>query len=225
LAEVRSVLSVNTGEGRVLRPGGRPSGIDKRPTAGAVEVRAPGARGSGLGSGLVGDDVCDSRHHGGDDQAVYAYAREDLDRWAEVLGRSLANGVFGENLTTTGVDVTGAVIGDTWRIGDGVVLEVTKPRIPCGVFRTWMGEKGWVRRFSEHGAPGAYLRVLAPGVVRAGDPVTVEHRPDRNLTVGVVFRAMTVEPSLLDDLLERDELPDEARDLAGSAQTLDLDQS
>jgi MOSC domain-containing protein YiiM len=140
------VQTVNVGTGAVIRPGGRATGIDKRPVTHPMEVRAPGPRGTG--SGLVGDDICDHRHHGGDDQAIYAYAREDLDRWAELLGRPLANGVFGENLTTLGVDVTGAVIGERWRIGDDVVGEVSLPRIPCGVFRTWMGERQWVKRFT-----------------------------------------------------------------------------
>jgi MOSC domain-containing protein YiiM len=216
------VLSVNVGDRRAIRPGGRPTGIDKRPIAGPVEVRAPGPRGIGLGSGLVGDDVCDGRHHGGDDQAVYAYAREDLDGWAARLGRPLADGVFGENLTTTGVDVTGAVIGERWRVGPVVILEVSVPRIPCGVFRTWMGERAWTRRFSEAGAPGTYLRVVTPGPVTAGDPIEVEYRPRHGVDVGVVFRAMTLEPALLPRLLEADELPDGAKEMARTATTFDL---
>lgn len=109
------------------------SGIDKRPVAGPVQVRAPGVKGVG-GSGLAGDDVCDLRHHGGDDQAVYAYAREDLDGWAAELGRVLPNGVFGENLTTSGLPVTSALIGERWRIGERLVLEVSVPRVPCRTF-------------------------------------------------------------------------------------------
>jgi MOSC domain-containing protein YiiM len=211
------VLSVNTAHGRVLRPGGRPSGIDKRPTAAPVPVRAPGPKGTGLGSGLVGDDVCDGRHHGGDDQAVYAYAREDLDRWAATLRRPMSNGVFGENVTTSGVDVSGAIIGERWRIGDDVLLEVSVPRIPCGVFRTWMGEKGWVRRFSEAAVPGTYLRVRASGSIRAGDAIELEHRPDHGVDVRTVFRAMTLEPALLARLLDADELPDDAKEMARAA--------
>ncbi len=215
------VLSVNRAQRRVIRPGGRPSGIDKQPTDGPVAVRAPGPRPTGVGSGLVGDDVCDGRHHGGDDQAVYAYAREDLDCWAGKLGRPLSNGVFGENLTTSGIDITVAVIGEHWRVGDDLLLEVSVPRIPCGMFRTWMGERGWIRRFSEHGAPGTYLRVATPGTVRAGDPITVEHRPSHGVEVGVVFRALTLEPGLLPRLLDADELPAGAREMARAPQIFD----
>jgi MOSC domain-containing protein YiiM len=196
-----SVLSVNVGLPRPVGPGGRPSAIDKRPVPGAVEVVAPGPRGPG-GSGLVGDDVCDRVHHGGDDQAVYAYAREDLDAWEVDLGRPLASGSFGENLTTPGVDVSGTLVGERWRVGDELLLEVSDPRIPCRTFATWLDERGWVRRFTQRAAPGTYLRVLRAGAVRPGDPVTVVHRPDHDVTVALAFRAMTAEPELLGRLVD-----------------------
>jgi MOSC domain-containing protein YiiM len=215
--EVTRVLSVNIATAHRLRPGGRPSGIDKQPTPEPVHVRDPGPRGTGHGSGLVGDDVCDGRHHGGDDQAVYAYAREDLDRWAEDLGRPLPNGVFGENLTTAGIDIAGTVIGEQWRVGPEVVLEVSVPRIPCGVFRTWMNEKGWIRRFNEKGLSGTYLRVRTAGLIRPGDLITVVHRPGHGVDVGLVFRAMTVEPDLLPHLVDADELPPSVKAAAHAA--------
>src|ERR1700758_2647392 len=83
-------------------PGGRPTGIGKLPVTHPVRIEAPGPKGVG-GSGIIGDNVCDLRHHGGDDQAVYAYSREDLDDWERETGQSLANGCFGENLTTKGL--------------------------------------------------------------------------------------------------------------------------
>ncbi|PRC47610.1 MOSC domain-containing protein, partial [Mycobacterium sp. ITM-2017-0098] len=98
-----SVLTVNTAAAPI-NLGTRRSGIDKRPSDEPLTVRAPGPRKGGLGSGVVGDSVCDRKHHGGDDQALYAYGREDLDRWEGELGRELNNGMFGENLTTSGVD-------------------------------------------------------------------------------------------------------------------------
>jgi MOSC domain-containing protein YiiM len=206
------VLSVNLGEARPDRPRrrGQPPGktaIDKRSVTGPVEVRAPGPRQQGAGSGLVGDTVCNRRYHGGDDQAVYAFAREDLDLWAAELGRPLAPGCFGENLTTAGVDVSGARIGERWRTGDGVVLEVSVPRIPCGTFAAWMKERGWVRRFTLRAAPGTYLRVIAPGRLQAGDALEVVHRPSHAVTVALAFRALTREPALLPSLLEAPELP------------------
>jgi MOSC domain-containing protein YiiM len=173
------------------------SGIDKRPVSGPVAVRAPGAAGVG---GLAGDRIADQRGHGGDDQAVYAYAREDLDAWSAELGRPLPPGCFGENLTTEGVDVTGAVLGERWRVGD-VLLQVRAVRIPCETFAAWLGERRWVRRFTERGAPGAYLRVLEPGTLRAGDAVTVEHRPAHGVTVGTTFRALMLDPDLLPGVL------------------------
>ena len=176
------------------------TGIDKRPVEGAVRVSAPGAKGIG-GSGLAGDAVCETRHHGGDDQAVYAVAREDLDEWERELGRTLPNGSFGENLTTSGLDISGALIGERWRIGESVLLEVTSGRIPCRTFQEHLGEPGWVRRFTLRGAPGAYLRVLEPGEIRAGDPVEVVHRPDHDVTVALEFRASTTERALLPRLL------------------------
>lgn len=216
------VQTVNLGEGRVLRPGGRPTGIGKQPTAEAVPVRAPGPKGTG--SGLVGDAVCDGRSHGGDDQAVYAYAREDMDTWQRLLGRALTNGSFGENLTTLGVEVTGALIGERWQIGEELVLEVSTPRIPCGTFRTWMGEPHWVARFTDHGAPGTYLRVVTPGWVRGGDTLTVIHRPDHDVSVGLVFRALTTRPELLPTIAAADALPEHEKARVRAARSRELDE-
>jgi MOSC domain-containing protein YiiM len=207
------VASVNVGKARHLESAGV-TGIDKRPVAVPVLVRAPGPRHDGGGSGLFGDAVCDRRDHGGDDQAVYAYAREDLDWWAVKLGRDLSNGSFGENLTTSGLDVTGALIGERWRIGSEVVLEVCKPRIPCSVFATWLGERGWVKTFTRRAVPGAYLRVVRPGWVWAGDEVQVVERSEHDVTVGMVFRALTLEPELLRHLVRVDTLPEEIRERA-----------
>jgi MOSC domain-containing protein YiiM len=183
--------------------------IDKRPVAGRVAVSAPGE----FEVGLAGDQIYDRRHHGGPDQAVYAYAVEDQQWWSTELGRPVAPGSFGENLTTYGLDVTGAVIGEQWRVGDdGLVLEVACPRIPCKTFHGWMDEPRWVKRFTEHGAPGAYLRVVSPGTVGAGDRVTVLGRPDHGVTIGDTLvirkapeaglRRMLAMPGLNDTLAE-----------------------
>ncbi|HJX07191.1 MAG TPA: MOSC domain-containing protein [Actinomycetota bacterium] len=169
------------------------TGIDKRPTPGPIEVRAPGTKDGGAGSGLAGDTIGDHAHHGGDDQAVYAYAREDLDHWERELGRTLTSGFFGENLTMQGIDVNGALIGERWTIGDDVVLEVTSPRAPCATFRGWMGITGWVKTFTDAAMPGAYLRVVAPGTVSAGDEIVVSHLPDHEVTVAAMFRSLTID--------------------------------
>lgn len=176
------------------------TGIDKRPVDGPVRVSAPGPKGVGA-SGLAGDAVCELRHHGGDDQAVYAFAREDLDAWEGELGRTLGNGAFGENLTTRGLDVSGARIGERWRIGSDVVLEVSAGRIPCLTFQGHLGERQWVKRFTRRAATGAYLRVIEPGEVRAGDAVEIVHVPDHDVTARMQFQAGTTHRELLPRLL------------------------
>ncbi|MFF6993732.1 MOSC domain-containing protein [Streptomyces sp. NPDC008313] len=211
------LLSLNLGRPKSVPYTDQPqgvTGIDKRPVDGPVRVAAPGPKGVGA-SGLTGDAVCDTRHHGGDDQAVYAFAREDLDVWERELGRTLANGNFGENLTTQGLDVSGALIGERWRVGDEAVLEVTCGRIPCRTFQGHLGEHGWVKRFTREGAPGAYLRVIQPGEIRTGDPIEIVHRPGHDITVSLQFRAVTTERELLPRILAAgDALPREERDLA-----------
>ncbi|BBY50808.1 molybdenum cofactor biosysynthesis protein [Mycolicibacterium arabiense] len=202
------VLTVNSAH---VGPGVRAAttGIDKRPVDGPVEVRPPGAMRGGLGSGLVGDSIGNSKFHGGDDQAVYAYAREDLDVWQSQIDREITNGMFGENVTTSGVDVTNAVIGERWRVGSGgLLLQVTRPRTPCKTFAVRMGIRGWIKTFTNGGTPGAYLRVLEPGPVAAGDEIEVFDRPEHGVTIATVYRAMMLEPDLMPSILAADELPE-----------------
>jgi len=205
------VLSVNVGKARAnpWKAVGS-TAIDKRPVTGPVAVRAPGPKGTGE-VGLAGDRVHDVNHHGGPDQAVYAYAREDLDLWAADLGRPLPGGTFGENLTTSGIDVNAALIGERWRIGPDVLLEVSVPRIPCATFQGWLHEPDWIKRFIHRALPGTYLRVIEPGNIQASDPITVPDRPDHNVTVALVFRALTNEPELLPRLQAADTLPDDVK--------------
>lgn len=205
------LLSVNIGRPRV-NPWreATTTGIDKRPVAGPVTVAAPRTHGTGE-VGLAGDRAHDVKHHGGPDQAVYAYAREDLDAWEAELGKTLTNGVFGENLTTEGVDVNGALIGERWRIGPDVLLEVTRPRIPCSTFEGWMDRTHWVRQFTAAAKPGTYLRVITGGEIRPQDPIVIEHRPGHDVSVALAFRAMTREPDLLPRLLAADALPESDR--------------
>jgi MOSC domain-containing protein YiiM len=176
--------------------------IDKRPVSGAVRVEA---------LGVDGDQVSDTVHHGGLDQAVYAYAREDMDRWAVILGHEIRDGQFAENLTTSGIDVNAAEVGERWRIGT-TELEVSTVRIPCNDFKEWMGLSGydnahWVKRFTADGRPGPYLRVLQPGLIAAGDEISVVHRPGHGVTVATLFRALTTERHLLPELTGIEALP------------------
>ncbi len=195
--------SVNVGSARPNpHKSVRSTGIDKHPQSDPVEIRDPGPKTIGLGSGLVGDHIGDVEHHGGHDQAVYAFAREDLDDWEKRLGRPLTDGFFGENLTTNGIDVTGALLGERWRVGDEVELVVTSPRIPCSTFRGWVDEPGWLKIFTEQARPGAYLAVVTPGRVRRGDPIEVVHRPEHEITIGLTYRAMMTEHPLRARLAE-----------------------
>jgi len=165
--------------------------------------------------GLTGDQVADTKHHGGIDQAVYAFAREDLDRWEELLGQPLVNGHFGENLTTEGIDVNEAEVGERWRVGS-TIFEVASVRIPCNDFKGWLGatgydNRGWVKRFTAEGRPGPYLRVVEEGLLQAGDELEVVHRPRHGVTVSTMFRALTTDHALLPLLLRVDRLPAQAR--------------
>ena len=173
-------------------PGRKPvrTGIDKQPVPGRVTVHP---------LGLDGDVQVNRKHHGGEGQALYAYGQEDADFWAAELGRELPAGRFGENLRTTGVDLTGAFLGERWRIGT-TLLEVTAPRTPCANFAQFWGVPDLVKRFAAHGATGAYLRVLEPGDVAAGDAVDIVFRPDHGITTGLAFRALTTRRSRLPEL-------------------------
>jgi MOSC domain-containing protein YiiM len=166
------------------------SGIDKKPVEGIVAVGE---------LGLDGDVQVNRKYHGGEGQAVYAYAQEDADWWAAELDLELPPGRFGENLRTTGLDLTGAVLGERWQVGTAV-FQVTAPRIPCANFARFWGVDQLVKRFTAHGASGAYLRVLTPGEIGAGDEVRVVHRPDHGVTTGLVFRATTTQKSKLPEL-------------------------
>lgn len=184
------VRSVNIGRPLLQRvPKGRSTGIGKQPVD-VITVADPGPKrvegGSGV-SGVEGDHIGDGRHHGGSDQAVYAFAREELDDWARALGRELPDGMFGENLTTSGLDVDASEVGDVWHVG-AAVLEVRGPRVPCATFAERMGERGWVKRFAAHGRSGVYLQVNQPGEIRPGDPITVA-RSGSGLTVPLLLRA------------------------------------
>lgn len=194
------LVSVNLGSRRITTyadgPGGR-TGIDKRPTDQRVRVSP---------AGVEGDYIGNRRVHGDPDQAVYAYAIEDAAWWAGDLARELAPGAFGENLTTEGLDLTGAVIGERWTVG-GALLEVTSPRIPCTTFAGFWDVPDLIKRFTAHGASGAYLRVIEPGEVGAGDVVEVTARPDHGVTIGETFRALTGESALLPRLLAAEQLP------------------
>jgi len=188
------ILSVNVGPIVDMDIDGElgQTAIDKRRVAGRVFAGK---------LGLTGDQHADVEHHGGLDQAIYAYAREDQDWWTEQAGREFRNGEFGENLTTTGIDVSAALIGEVWRLGSDVVVQVTAPRIPCRVFGAWTAEPRWVKRFAAAGRPGAYLRVIAEGEIGAGDTIEVLSQPETRVTISESMRAYYGDPDIMRVLL------------------------
>ena len=152
--------------------------IDKRPVEGPVKVHKLGLR---------GDIQANRVHHGGLDQALYAYSQEDADYWARELERDLPPGVFGENLRVSGIETTGAVIGERWKIGLDVEVEVTSPRTPCATFQRRFKEPRFVKRFTEAGRVGAYLRVTRTGAIQAGDHIHRLYVPKHGITIGKCF--------------------------------------
>jgi MOSC domain-containing protein YiiM len=206
------VISTNVGTPREAAWAGiGRTSIDKKPVTGPVQVGR---------LGLHGDQVSDTKYHGGVDQAVYAFAREDLDWWAAELGDEIRDGQFAENLTTRGIDVNEAEVGERWRIGT-TLLEVAMVRIPCNDFKNWQrlngfDDRAWVRRFAERGRPGAYLRVIQEGELQTGDDIFVVHQPGHGVTISTMFRALTVDRTLLPELFKIDNLARVARRRAES---------
>jgi MOSC domain-containing protein YiiM len=177
------ILSVNVGTVREFEYGGRParSAIWKSPVVGRIAVR---------GVNLAGDDQADRKAHGGPDKVVYAYAVEDARWWQQQIGRSLGYGEFGENLTTLGIDVNDALVGERWQIGT-TVLEVSEPRIPCWRLGVRMNDKMFPRHFTEALRPGTYFRLLVEGTVSEGDEIRIIERPAQGLTIRDIFRIYT----------------------------------
>jgi MOSC domain-containing protein YiiM len=194
------VVSVNVGRPRqVSVRRGRPvmSSIGKAPVSGRVRVG---------GVNVEGDDQADRSVHGGPDKAVYAYAREDSLWWAARLAREIGPGIFGENLTVEGVDVSGAVIGERWRIGT-VELEVCQPRLPCFKLGLRFGDPKMLKLFAQANRPGAYLRIVAEGELGAGDAVDMLHRPTHGVTIAQVAAAILLDENGLAAAAAAPELP------------------
>jgi MOSC domain-containing protein YiiM len=197
-----AVVSVNVGRPRqisVRRGRALMSAIGKQPVEGRVRVQ---------GVNVAGDDQADRLVHGGPDKAVYAYASEDTAWWSSELGRDLEPGMFGENLTLAGVDVSGALIGERWRIGD-VELEVCQPRLPCAKLGLRFGDPQMLKRFAQAGRPGAYLRILREGELGPGDAVEILSRPGHDVTSALVSASILLDESLLAHAASAPALPPE----------------
>ena len=200
------ITSVNVARMRLIQIGGQTvkTGIYKHPVEGRVEVRDE----------QVGSDrQADYSVHGGRDKAVYAYASEDYDWWATEHGVESAPGLFGENLTTVGIDLTGAEVGQRWRAGSAL-LEISEPRFPCSKLGFKMGNQRFVKTFAKALRPGAYLRIIEAGEVGAGDPVEVLPAPGHGVTMGLIARAVLAERALAPRMLEAPALSEQWREWA-----------
>lgn len=199
------VLSLNVVHAVIPDVGGEVgvTSIDKRSVSDSREVTT---------AGVAGDQRSDIPAHGMPDHAVYAYAREDYEWWEAELEKDIPAGKFGENLTTVGIDVTNAVIGQTWRIGT-TLLQVTGPRIPCGTFARFMEEDKWVKRFMAEGMPGAYFQILEAGEITAGDEIKIVSTPEHGVTVSDVFQLVSGDRDAdrIARVLNCPELPEEMR--------------
>jgi len=195
-----TVLAVSVGGVRDFEYKGRAaqSAIWKTPVSGRVMAR---------GVNLEGDDQADREAHGGPDKAIYAYAIEDYRWWQKELGRPLQHAEFGENLTTEGIDVTGALVGDRWRVGNAL-LEVSEPRVPCWRLGVRTDDPTFARRFTEAGRPGTYLRIIEEGDIGADDAIDVVDRPAHDVSIGAVFRIYTRARHEAARLLEVDKISD-----------------
>ena len=205
MAQIAKVLTVNIAavvhEGAWTGSEGR-TGIDKQPTASKVKFE---------NDGVTGDVVVDRKHHGGYDKAVYAYAKEDAAWWESEIGREIGNGAFGENLTTEGIDVNAALIGERWQIGS-VILEVSEPRIPCRVFAGFWDRPTLIKDFTDARRSGAYLRIIQEGEIEAGDEISVIHRPEHDVTIKDIFDAKAGERGKIAQLKQVSELSDKYKE-------------
>jgi MOSC domain-containing protein YiiM len=194
------LVSVNVGTPQPVSTGRRTvrTAIWKHPVEDRVAVR---------GVNLDGDDQADRSVHGGPDKAVYAYAIEETRTWESELGRALGPGAFGENLTVEGIDVSGALVGERWRIGT-TLLEVVQPRLPCFKLGLRMGDPKFLRRFAHASRPGAYLRIVEEGDLGVGDAVDVEVEslPEHGVTMRLVSDALLLDEGLAAQALEAPQL-------------------
>lgn len=195
------VEAVNVGEVRTVRIGDRTTttAIWKHPVIGRVAIE---------GVNVNGDDQADRTVHGGPDKAVYAYALEDTAWWERELSRPLGPGAFGENLSLRGVDVSQARIGERWALGS-TLLEVRQPRLPCFKLGLRHSDPLLPRRFARAGRPGAYLAIVEPGAVSAGDHIEVIDRPGHEVTVSLVAHIFLHDRSRRHELLAAEALPAE----------------
>jgi len=188
------LISVNIGQRRAIENAKKSgmTGIYKLPVRTPIQITI---------NGLAEDAICDTKNHGGPDQAVYIYGQPDYQWWSNALGKELLPGTFGENLTISGLESATFYIGDRLKVG-AVTLEVTAPRIPCGTLSARMGDPAFAKRFRAAERPGLYCRVIHAGWVQAGDPVSLERYIGETVSILEMFRGF-YEPDRSEAALRR----------------------
>jgi MOSC domain-containing protein YiiM len=161
------------------------TGIFKEPVAGPVLIRR---------MGLDGDIQVDRRYHGGTNKAVYSYAFEHVEFWKATWQRAIPPGLFGENLTTTGLLETDVRVGDRYRFGEAI-LEAVQPRQPCFKLGLKLGSTKAIADFRSAGRPGIYWKVTDEGIVEAGSPIALVARPEHAITIHDLWRIVTLDQS------------------------------
>ncbi len=197
------IVSVHIGRPRTVQTG-------RAEVTTAIWKHAVEGRVAARGVNLDGDDQADRSVHGGPDKAIYAYAVEEVRLWQDELGHDLGEAAFGQNLTTEGIDVSGALIGERWSIGS-TLLEVAQPRLPCFKLGLRIGAPGFVKRFAQASRPGAYLRIVEAGDLGAGDAIQIVSRPGHGVTSRMVSDAILRDPSLIPSVVRAHQLPLELR--------------
>jgi MOSC domain-containing protein YiiM len=188
------LISINIGQERTIgnaKKSGR-TGIYKQPVNTLIQVTS---------YGLAGDVICDTKNHGGLDQAIYVYGKPDYQWWSDTLGHELSPGTFGENLTIEGLESGVFSIGDRLQIGK-VILEVTAPRLPCSTLAARMGDPLFVKRYRAAERPGLYCRVILEGSIRSGVPVCLEPYTGTTVSILEMFRDF-YQPELSEETLHR----------------------
>src|SRR5437660_6091656 len=175
------VLAVNVGLPRAVVWKGRTvvTGIFKEPVAGRVAIKR---------LNLEGDRQADLTVHGGPEKAIYAYPAEYYAFWrVQFPEMDLFWGMFGENLTITGLLDETVHIGDRFQVGSAHLM-VTQPRLPCYKLGLKFGRDDILKRFLQSRLTGFYFAVLKEGEVAAGDPIRLLQRDEHQVKVADITR-------------------------------------
>ncbi|MEC3907298.1 MOSC domain-containing protein [Tamlana sp. 2201CG12-4] len=202
------IISTNTAKPTIFTYNGQEvtTGIYKMPTDSPIFLGKKGVK---------DDEVTDKKVHGGEFKACYLFSMEQYSYWKPLYPNLKWNwGMFGENLTISGLDETQICIGDIYKVGE-TLIQITQPREPCFKFGAKFGDMGALKRFIDHGLSGTYVRILEEGLVKAGDIFELKHRKENSLTTAKLFKLIfskNKDPELIKRAINNDALPQRKRD-------------